>query len=305
MIPANIVRQTLLAAEAAAIDRALRNAIDRNETATMHNALLSGGDANLVLNHAISKRDDELIKTAMAHNADPMILALYAVATGKQEWLDVAIEAGAVTAQDQLSDAQQDQLYQAFSKNMMGNNSNPILALQAGLDPDAVLYRSITVKNLTGVDAALNAGANPNNQSMLRLMNNSGLHISHMVYDNYNEHVFERLIKAGMTLEERDSYGSTPLYRALTDRNYARAEFMIKQGANPLAASGNGVLALQLIELNSDIEYRLKCKLADMMMKSIAEKKQKQTIVPDFNDVSMQQPVKLMPQIKINQKRAP
>lgn len=303
MIPANIVRQTLSAAEAAAIDSALRKAIDRGETATMHNALLSGGDANMVLNHAISQRDDTLIKTAMTHNADPMILTLYAVNTGKPEWLDMAIAAGAVTARDQLSDAQQDQLYQAFSKNMIGSNKNAALALQAGLDADAILYRSITLKYLSGVDVALNAGADPNNKSMVRLMNNAGLHLSHMAYDNYNEPVFGRLIKAGMTLEERDTYGSTPLYRALSDRDYTRAEFMITQGANPLAASGNGVLALQLIEINTGIEHAQKCKLAAMMMKSIADKKQ--TITPDFNDVSMQQPVKLMPQIKISQKRTP
>ena len=92
----------------------------------------------------------------------------------------------------------------------------------------------------------------------------------HWVARHFNEAAAQALVDGGANLEARDADGETALFVAIRDANSGAVDFLMKNGADPLAQSYNKTVAMDIARgLRTDYaEYR---QVRDKIIKSLTK----------------------------------
>ena len=233
------------------LDRAMTNAIRLWDAELIRSCVESGASVQELLVRAIDKRSPDMVKLAVTAGADVFGL----VGTDDKTWMPVLhyahenfneeivryiLERGVPV--DHKSPMNETVAEVAVRKGEF-DKMKFYLALGADLDHRAqeIMFAGIDRKNPEMVSWAVEHGADVRAR---RLKNGVMMSALHCVSDAFHEDIANFFLQKGVSVDVKTSAGDTPLIMAAKAGDLKRAEFFLKNDADPLALNHAGLSAV-------------------------------------------------------------
>ncbi len=245
------------------INRALSAAVKAWDVDLIKGAVESGADPQELLAKAIAKKSPDMVKLSIQYGADVNALVStgdrkfqpvihYAHDNFNEEIFNIILQRG---VRIDVKSAQGETLVQRAVRS--GDFDRMRFYISKGGDLDGcaqeVLVKAIDKKDLAAIQWAVDNGADLHG----RIRGNDDVMSTmlHHAYNNFREDVMEYMLKS-LDIDARNSAGETVLQLAVRQPDSKKVDYLLKKGADPLAASYANVSIL------------------DEAMKSVAEERE-------------------------------
>lgn len=233
------------------LERSMANAIRLWDIELIRTCVESGAPVQELLVKAIGKKNPDMVKLAVTAGADVfgligtddktwMPVLHYAHENFNEEIVRYILERGVPV--DHKSPMNETVAEVAVRKGEF-DKMKFYLSLGADLDHRAqeIMFAGIDRKNPEMVSWAVERGADVHGR---RLKNGVMMSALHCVSDSFHEDIAKFFIGKGVAVDVKNSTGDTPLIMAAKAGDLKRAEFFLKNGADPLALNHAGFSAV-------------------------------------------------------------
>jgi hypothetical protein len=261
------VKKTMTPEQQTVIDRVMTGALKAWDADLIKGAVESGAHTQELLIQAIAKKSPDFVKLALHYGADAKAL----VPAGGKQFQPVLHYAhdnfheeifNIILAQNvpiDLKNPQGETVAQRAARAGDFERMRWYLAKGADLSGSVqdILVKAVDKKDLAAMQWSIDQGADV--QCRVRDGDTTNT-LLHQCLANFREDVAEFLLRQGIPVDARNSAGETVLHLAARQGETKKVEYLLKKGADPLAASYAGVSvldeAMKNVSDRDDYEYR-------------------------------------------------
>jgi ankyrin repeat protein len=245
-------KQAMTPEQKQVINRMLASAVKVWDVELIRGAVESGADTQELLVRAVAKKNPDLVKLSLQYGADVNAL----VATGDRKFQPLLHYAHENFQEDifttilqqgvsiDLKNPQGETVVQRAARSGDFDRMRLYLAKGADLGGSAqeVLIKALDKKDLPAIQWAVDHGADV--QARVRSGDDVMNTTLHLAFNSFREDIMDYILKAGVSIDARNSAGETVLHLAARQTDSKKAEYLLKQGADPLAVTYAGVSVL-------------------------------------------------------------
>jgi ankyrin repeat protein len=245
-------KQVLTPEQKQIINRMMSAAVKAWDTDLIKATVESGADCQELLVKAISKKSADMVKLAINYGADVNALIPtsdrkyqpilhYAHENFQEDIFNAILQRGVSI---DLKNPQGETVVQRAARSGDFDRMRFYLGKGADLAGNAqeVLVKAIDKKDLAAIKWSVEHGADL--QGRIRGSDDVMNTMLHHAFNNFREDIMDYLLNAGIGIDARNSAGETVLHLAVRNPDSKKAEYLLKNGADPLATTYAGVSVL-------------------------------------------------------------